>query len=210
LARAPGVLVAAWLCTLASLGWLGCNSPTATSLAQTSDGVSRTLPRAGDVLQLTPDSVEGEAVVDMPGGAGQPSLRIVTGTVKLDLAAKSTGFIMGPPEWAEVLVRFTISQKTPLHGTLKTANAMAAPVAFDAPGFQDANARIGFNVKTATIEQLPSGEVILFVRVAVRGLSTTTLMRISYQANLLWTPGGALPAAPTPPAPPPVGVPQGL
>jgi hypothetical protein len=149
-------------------------------------------------------------VVDLAGPAGQPSLRIVTGTAKLDLAAKSVGFVMGPPEWAEVLVRFTISQKNPLHGTLKAANGTAAPVAFDAPGFQDANARIGFNVKAATIEQLPSGEVIFYVKVAVRGLSTTTLMRIGYQANLLWTPGGALPAAPAPASPPPVGVPQGL
>jgi hypothetical protein len=207
LARAPGVPAASLLSVLASLAWLGCNSPTATSLAQTSDGSSRTLPRSGDVLQLAPDSVEGETVVDVAGPAGQPSLRIVTGTVKLDLSAKSAGFIMGPPEWAEVLVRFNVSQKSPVRGTLNAANGFAAPTAFDAPAFADANSRIGFGVKAATIEQLPSGEVIFYVRVSIRGMSNTTLMRIAYQANLLWTPGGALPTASPPP--PPSVVPPG-
>ena len=195
MARALGVPIGPLLGLLASVCWLGCNPTTATSLQQTSDGVTRSLPRAGDVLQIAPDNVEGEAVVDVPGAPGQPSLRIVTGTVKLDLAAKSVGFVIGPPDWAEVVARFSLSPKSPLRGTLVTANGIAAPSAFDAPSFPDSNARIGFGVKAVTIEQLPSGEVFFNVRVAVRGLNNTTLLRIAYQANLLWTPSGALPAA---------------
>lgn len=183
------------LCLLAGVAVLGCGAKTATTLTQTSDGVTSSLPRTGDVLNLAPDTIEGEAVVDVPGATGQPSLRIVTGTVKLDLAAKSVGFIMGPPQWAEVVVRFALSPKTPLRGTLVTANGIAAPSAFDAPAFPDNNARIGFGVKAVTLEQTPSGEVFFNVRVAVRGLSDTTLIRIAYQANILWNPGGAMPAA---------------
>jgi hypothetical protein len=194
LARVPGIPIGPLLCLLASVCWLGCNPTTATSLQQTSDGVTRSLPRTGDVLQIAPDNVEGEAVIDVPGAPGQPSLRIVSGTVKLDLTAKSVGFVIGPPEWAEVVARFTLSPKSPLRGTLVTSNGIAAPTAFDAPSFPDSSSRIGFGVKAVTIEQLPSGEVIFNVRVAVRGLSNTTLLRIGYQANLLWTPGGALPA----------------
>jgi hypothetical protein len=198
LARALTVLVTTLLLVLASPGWIGCSPATSTTLAQTSDGVTRSLPRTGDVLQLAPDNVEGESIVDLPGAAGQPSLRIVTGTVKLDLVAQSVGFVIGPPKWAEVVVRFSLSPKSPLRGTLNAANGFAAPVAFDAPSFPDESARIGFSVKNVNIEQLPSGEVIFFVRVAVRGLSNTTLMRLGYQANLLWTPGGAFPGGNTP------------
>jgi hypothetical protein len=186
------------LLLLASVGWLGCHAATSTSLAQTSDGVTRSLPRTGDVLQLAPDSVEGESIVDVPGAPGNPSLRIVTGTVKLDLVAQSVGFVIGPPNWAEVIVRFSLTPKSPLRGTLNAANGTAVPAAFDAPSFPDANARIGFSVKGTNIEQLPSGEVIFFVHVAVRGLENTTLMRVAYQANLLWTPGGAFPGGETP------------
>jgi hypothetical protein len=205
LARALAVPVSTLLLLLASPGWMGCNPATSTTLAQTSDGVTRSLPRTGDVLQLAPDNVEGESIVDLQGAAGQPSLRIVTGTVKVDLVAQSVGFVIGPPKWAEVVVRFSISPKSPLRGTLNAANGIAAPVAFDAPSFPDENARIGFSVKSINIEQLPSGEIIFFVRVAVRGLSNTTLMRLAYQANLLWTPGSASPggntSAPVTPAP---------
>jgi hypothetical protein len=187
----------------ASVGWLGCHTATSTSLAQTSDGVTRSLPRTGDVLQLAGDNVEGESIVDFAGAPGQPSLRIVTGTVKLDLVSQSVGFVIGPPNWAEVVVRFSITPKSPLRGTLNAANGFAAPAAFDAPSFPDTNARLGFSVKNVNIEQLPSGEIIFYVRVAVRGLENTTLMRIAYQANLLWTPGGAFPGGekPLPPAP---------
>ena len=186
------------LLLLASVGWLGCHAATSTNLAQTSDGVTRSLPRTGDVLQLPPDSVEGESIVDVPGAPGNPSLRIVTGTVKLDLVAQSVGFVVGPPNWAEVMVRFSLTPKSPLRGALNAANGIAVPAAFDAPSFPDSNARIGFSVKGTNIEQLPSGEVIFYVRVAVRGLENTTLMRIAYQANLLWTPGGVLPGGETP------------
>jgi hypothetical protein len=192
------VPVRSLLVLIASVGWLGCHASTSTSLAQTSDGVTRSLPRTGDVLQLAPDNVEGESIVDVPGVSGSPSLRIVTGTVKLDLVAQSVGFIVGPPTWAEVVVRFSLSPKSPLRGTLNSANGIAVPTAFDAPSFPDVNARLGFSVKGVNIEQLPSGEVVFFVRVAVRGLSNTTLMRIAYQANLLWTPGGAFPGGETP------------
>lgn len=203
MARALSIPLGALFMLLACPGWMGCSPSTSTSLAQTSDGVTRSLPRTGDVLQLAPDNVEGEAVVDVPGAPGQPSLRIVTGTVKLDLVAQSSGFVIGPPAWAEVVVRFSISPKSPLRGTLNAANGIAAAAGFDAPSFPDSSARIGFSVKGVTIEQLPSGEIIFFVRVAVRGLSNTTLMRLTYQANLLWTPGGAFPPAQTPaPAPP--------
>jgi hypothetical protein len=203
LARALGVPLPSFL-FLASLSWLGCHPATSTSLAQTSDGATRTLPRSGDVLEIAPDMVDGETVVDIPGAPGQPSLRIVTGAVKLDLVALSSGFIIGPPSWAEVLIRFSLTPKNPLRGTLNAANGIALPSAFDAPAFPDTNARIGFNVRATDIEQLPNGEVIFFARVAVRGLSNTTLMRIAYQANLLWTPGGALPAAqPAAPVAPP-------
>ena len=183
---------------LASVGWLGCHAATSTSLSQTSDGVTRSLPRTGDVLQLAPDTVEGESIVDVPGAPGGPSLRIVTGTVKLDLVSQSVGFVIGPPNWAEVIVRFSLTPKSPLRGTLNSANGIAVPAAFDAPSFPDQNARLGFSVKNVNIEQLPSGEVVFFVRVAVRGLENTTLMRIAYQANLLWTPGGAFPGGQTP------------
>jgi hypothetical protein len=186
------------LLLVTSLGLMGCQATTATTLAQTSDGVTRSLPRSGDVLELAPDKVEGESIVDVPGAPGQPSLRIVTGTVRLDLLAKSSGFIIGPPTWAEVVVRFSLSPKHPLRGTLNSANGIAVPAAFDAPSFPDQNARIGFSVKGVNIEQLPNGEVIFFVRVAVRGLENTTLMQIAYQANLTWTPGGALPGGDTP------------
>jgi hypothetical protein len=192
------VPVRSLLLLLASVAWQGCHSTTSTSLAQTSDGVTRSLPRTGDVLQLAPDNVEGESIVDVPGIPGHPSLRIITGTVKLDLVAQSVGFIVGPPTWAEVVVRFSLSPKSPLRGTLNAANGTAVPAAFDAPSFPDSNARIGFSVKGVNIEQLPSGEVVFFVRVAVRGLADTTLMRIAYQANLLWTPGGAFPGGETP------------
>jgi hypothetical protein len=203
LAQTLGIRFTPLLLLLASSVWVGCNPATATTLAQTSDGVTRSLPRAGDVLQLAPDNVEGEAVVDVPGAPGQPSLRIVTGTVKVDLVAQSVGFVIGAPAWAEVVVRFSISPKSPLRGTLNAANGIAAPAAFDAPAFPDQNGRIGISVKGVTIEQLPSGEVIFFARVAVRGLANTTLMRLTYQANLLWTPGGAFPGGATPtPAPP--------
>jgi hypothetical protein len=198
LARALGVSCSVLFLLLASPGWVGCNPATATTLAQTSDGVTRSLPRAGDVLQLAPDNVEGETVVDVPGTPGQPSLRIVTGTVKVDLVAQSVGFVLGAPAWAEVVVRFSISPKSPLRGTLNAANGIAAPAAFDAPSFPDSNGRIGFSVKGVNIEQLPNGEVIFFARVAVRGLSNTTLMRLTYQANLLWTPGGSFPGGETP------------
>lgn len=193
------------LLLLASVGWLGCHAATSTTLAQTSDGVTRSLPRTGDVLQLPPDSVEGESIVDVPGAPGNPSLRIVTGTVKLDLVAQSVGFVVGPPNWAEVVVRFSLTPKSPLRGTLNAANGIVVPAAFDAPSFPDSNARIGFSVKATDIEQLPSGEVIVFVHVAVRGLENTTLMRLAYQANLLWTPGGAFPGgeAPLPGTPKP-------
>jgi len=187
------------------LGWLGCNTPTATSLSQTSDGTTRALPRTGDVLQIAPDNVEGEALVDFPGPPGQPSLRIVTGTVKLDLVAQSVGFIVGPPSWAEVVVRFSLTPKFPLRGTLTAGNGIATPAAFDSPGFSDQNSRVGFSVKSVTIEQLPSGEVVFYVRVAVRGLADTKLLRMAYQANLLWTPGvtpNGQPSVP-PPAPTP-------
>lgn len=204
MARALAIPVTPVLLLLVSAGLVACNPATSTTLAQTSDGVTRSLPRTGDILQLAPDNVEGESIVDMPGAAGQPSLRIVTGTVKVDLVAQSVGFVVGPPKWAEVVVRFSISPKSPLRGTLNAANGTAAPVAFDAPSFPDENARIGFSVKNVTIEQLPSGEVVFFVRVAVRGLSNTTLIRLGYQANLLWTPGGAFPGGASPlPAPPP-------
>jgi hypothetical protein len=186
------------LLLFASVGWLGCHAATSTNLAQTSDGVTRSLPRTGDVLQLAPDNVEGESIVDMPGAAGKPALRIVTGTVKLDLVAQSAGFIIGPPNWAEVVVRFSLTPKSPLRGTLNAANGFAVPAAFDAPSFPDSNARIGISVKSTNIEQLPSGEVVFYARVAVRGLENTTLMRIAYQANLLWTPGGAFPGGETP------------
>lgn len=205
MARALGVSCSVLFLLLASPGWVACNPATATTLAQTSDGVTRSLPRTGDVLQLAPDNVEGETVVDVPGSPGQPSLRIVTGTVKVDLVAQSVGFVLGAPAWAEVVVRFSISPKSPLRGTLNAANGIAAPAAFDAPSFPDSNGRIGFSVKGVNIEQLPNGEIIFFARVAVRGLSNTTLMRLTYQANLLWTPGGAFPGgetpAPGPPAP---------
>lgn len=199
------VLVRSLFLLLASVGWLGCHAATSTSLAQTSDGVTRSLPRSGDVLQLAPDNVEGESIVDVPGVPGKPTLRIVTGTVKLDLVSQSVGFIVGPPNWAEVVVRFSLTPKSPLRGTLNAANGIAVPAAFDAPSFPDQNARLGFSVKNVTIEQLPSGEVVFYVRVAVRGLENTTLMRIAYQANLLWTPGGAFPGgeAPLPVAPTP-------
>ncbi len=118
--------------------------------------------------------------------------------MKLDLVAQSVGFVVGAPAWAEVVLRFSISPKSPLRGTLNAANGTAALAAFDAPSFPDSNARIGFSVKGVNIEQLPSGEVIFFARVAVRGLSNTTLMRLTYQANLLWTPGGAFPGGATP------------
>jgi hypothetical protein len=205
LARALGVSCSVLFLLLVSAGGVACNPATATTLAQTSDGVTRSLPRTGDVLQLAPDNVEGETVVDVPGSPGQPSLRIVTGTVKVDLVAQSVGFVLGAPAWAEVVVRFSISPKSPLRGTLNAANGIAAPAAFDAPSFPDSNGRIGFSVKGVNIEQLPNGEIIFFARVAVRGLSNTTLMRLTYQANLLWTPGGAFPGgetpAPGPPAP---------
>ena len=207
MARALGVRFPSLLLLLASLGSAGCHPTTSTSLAQTSDGATRSLPRSGDVLQIDPDKVEGETLVDLPGAPGQPSLRIVTGTVNLDLVANSVGFVLGPPAWAEVLVRFSLTPKHPLRGTLNAANGFAAPSAFDAPSFPDSNARIGFSVKATNIEQLPSGEVIFYARVAVRGLSNTTLMRLAYQANLLWTPGGALPSgqlpAPVAPVAPP-------
>ena len=201
--RALCVSFSTLLLLLASPGWSGCSSTTATTLAQTSDGVTRSLPRTGDVLQLAPDNVEGEAVVDVAGAPGQPSLRIVTGTVKVDLMVKAVGVVIGVPTWAEVVLRFSISPKSPLRGTLNAANGIAAPVAFDAPAYPDPNSRIGFSVKGVEIEQLPNGEVIFFVRVAVRGLSNTTLMRLAYQANLLWTPGGAFPTGATPAPPPP-------
>lgn len=185
---------------LVSAAWVGCAGTTATSLSQTSDGVTRSLPRAGDVLQLAPDNVEGEALVDFPGAPGQPSLRIVTGTVKVDLVSQSVGFVTGPPAWAEVVLRFSIAPKSPLRGTLNASNGIASVAAFDAPSGTDATGRIGFSVKGVTIEQLPSGEIILFARVAVRGLTGTALVRLAYQANLLWTPGGALPTA-EPPSP---------
>ena len=198
-----------WLLLLSCLLWLGCGAPTATTLAQTSDGVTRALPRTGDVLQIAPENIEGESVVDFPGAPGQPSLRIVTGTVKLDLVAQSVGFILGPPNWAEVVVRFSLTPKSPLRGALTGANGIAAPVAFDSPGFADSTTsnRVGFSVKSVTLEQLPSGEVVFYVRVAVRGLVNTQLLRIAYQATLLWTPGvlpggGApVPAAPVPATP---------
>jgi hypothetical protein len=203
LARAPFIPVTLAPLLLAGAGLVACNPATSTTLAQTSDGVTRSLPRTGDILQLAPDNVEGESIVDMPGAPGQPSLRIVTGTVKVDLVAQSVGFIVGPPKWAEVVLRFSVTPKSPLRGTLNAANGMAAPVAFDAPSFPDENARLGFSVKNIQIEQLPSGEVIFFARVAVRGLQNTTLMRLGYQANLLWTPGGAFPGGEKPlPAPP--------
>jgi hypothetical protein len=204
-ARHFGVSAHSLLLLVMSAGWLGCHTATSTSLAQTSDGVTRSLPRTGVVLQLAGDNVEGESIVDFAGAPGQPSLRIVTGTVKLDLVSESVGFVIGPPNWAEVVVRFSITPKSPLRGTLNAANGIAAPAAFDAPSFPDNNARIGFSVKSVNIEQLPSGEIIFFARVAVRGLQNTTLIRLAYQANLLWTPGGAfpggeksLPATPTP------------
>lgn len=197
-ARPLGVSVSSVLLLLSSVGWMGCHATTSTTLAQTSDGVTRSLPRTGDILQVAPDNVEGESIVDVPGAAGQPSLRIVTGTVKLDLLAQSSGFIIGPPTWAEVVVRFSLSPKHPLRGTLNSANGIAVPAAFDAPSFPDQNARIGFSVKGVNIEQLPNGEVIFYARVAVRGLENTTLMRIAYQANLTWTPGGAFPGGDTP------------
>lgn len=214
MSRALGIRLQSFLVLWASVGWLGCNATTPTTLAQTSDGTTRALPRTGDVLQITPDNVEGEALVDVPGAPGQPSLRIVTGTVKLDLTAQGSGFILGPPTWAEVLIRFSLTPKSPLRGTLNSANGIAMPAAFDAPAFTDQNGRIGFGVKSVTIEQLPSGEVIFFVRVAVRGLLDTKLIRIAYQANLLWTPGvlpGGLlpvPSAPPPAPPPPPAAPK--
>ncbi len=192
-----------FLVVFASLGFLGCNATTPTTLAQTTDGTTRALPRTGDILQIAPDKIEGEALVDVPGAPGQPSLRIVTGTVNLDLTAQGAGFILGPPTWAEVLIRFSLTPKSPLRGTLNSANGIAVPAAFDAPGFNDTNSRVGFGVKSVTLEQLPSGEVVFFVRVAVRGLLDTKLIRIAYQANLLWTPG-ALPGGQTPVAPAPV------
>jgi len=208
LARALGIRRQCYLVVAAGLGLLGCTAQTATTLAQTTDGTTRALPRTGDVLQIAPDAVEGEAVVDLPGAPGQPSLRIVTGTVVLDLSAQSVGFVIGPPTWAEVLVRFSLTPKSPLRGTLLSGNGVATLSAFDAPAFNDPNSRMGFGVKSVTLEQLPSGEVVFYVRVAVRGLVNTRLMRIGYQANLLWTPGvlpGGQPPVPTapPPAPPP-------
>jgi len=207
LARAVATALHLPLLFLCGLAWLGCSTPTATSLAQTSDGKTQPLPRAGDVLQIAPDNVEGEAVVDFPGPPGQPSLRIVTGSVKLDLVAQSSGFVMGPPTWAEVVVRFSLTPKSPLRGTLTTANGIAFPSAFDSPGFQDTNNRVGFSVKSVNLEQLPSGEVVFFVRVAVRGMMDTKLMRLAYQANLLWVPGvlptGQVPVPSPAPAPPP-------
>ncbi|MGO9830965.1 MAG: hypothetical protein ACLPJH_12580 [Myxococcaceae bacterium] len=210
MARASGVPVSSLLLLLSSLGAVGCTTPTATSLAQTTNGTTQALPRTGDVLQIAPENVEGEALVEVPAAPGQPNLRIVTGTVKLDLVAQSVGFVMGAPNWAEVVVRFSLTPKAPLRGTLVSANGIAMPAAFDAPGFQDYNNRIGFGVKSVNIEQLPNGEVVFFVRVAVRGMMDTKLLRIAYQANLLWTPG-ALPSGqmPVPPAPaqfiPPAG-----
>jgi hypothetical protein len=203
LSRALGICFPSSFVLIATLGFLGCTTTTPTTLSQTTDGTTRALPRTGDILQIAPDKIEGEAVVDVPGAPGQPSLRIVTGTVNLDLTAQGAGFILGPPTWAEVLIRFSLTPKSPLRGTLTSANGIAMPAAFDAPGFNDSSSRIGFGVKSVTIEQLPSGEVIFFVRVAVRGLMDTKLIRIAYQANLLWTPG-ALPGGQTPVAPAPV------
>jgi len=186
------------LCLLGAGAWLACSSPTSTTLAQTADGVTRALPRAGDVLQIAPDSVEGETVIDVPGAKDQPTLRIVSGTVKLDLSAKSVGFVLGPPEWAEVVVRFSICAKSPMKGTMNAANGIVMPTAFDAPAYPDASSRIGFAVKAVNIDQLPSGEITASVRVAIRGISNTTLMRLGYQMNILWTPGGPLPTAEPP------------
>lgn len=186
------------LCLLGAVAWLACGSQTSTTLTQTADGVTRALPRAGDVLQIAPDNVEGETVVDLPGAKDQPSLRIVSGTVKLDLSAKSAGFVLGPPEWAEVMVRFSVCTKSPLKGTMNAANGIVVPTAFDAPAYPDASSRIGFAVKAMNVDQFPSGEITVSVRVAIRGLSNTTLMRLGYQVNILWTPGGALPTAEPP------------
>ena len=178
--------------------WLACGAQTSTSLTQTSDGTTRALPRAGDVLQIAADNIEGETLVDLPGAPGQPSLRIATGSVKLDLSAKSVGFVLGPPEWAEVVVRFSLFPKSPMRGTMNAANGVALPTAFDAPAFPDASSRIGFAVKALNVDQLPSGEITVTVRVAIRGLSNTTLLRLGYQVNILWTPGGPLPTAEPP------------
>ncbi len=79
MARALGVRCTALLLFLASPGWIACNPATATSLAQTSDGVTRSLPRTGDVLQLAPDNVEGEAVVDVPSASGGPAFALSPG-----------------------------------------------------------------------------------------------------------------------------------
>jgi len=186
------------LCLLGAAAWLACGAQTSTSLTQTSDGTTRALPRAGDVLQIAADNIEGETLVDLPGAPGQPSLRIATGSVKLDLSAKSVGFVLGPPEWAEVVVRFSLFPKSPMRGTMNAANGVALPTAFDAPAFPDASSRIGFAVKALNVDQLPSGEITVTVRVAIRGLSNTTLMRLGYQVNILWTPGGPLPTAEPP------------
>jgi hypothetical protein len=184
---------------IGAAAWLGCSSQTSTTLSQTADGTTRALPRAGDVLQIAPDNIEGETLVDVPGAPGQPSLRIASGSVKLDLSAKSVGFVLGPPEWAEVVVRCSLFPKSPLRGTMNAANGVALPTAFDAPAFPDASSRIGFAVKALSIDQLPNGEITASVRVAIRGLSNTTLMRLGYQVNILWTPGGPFPS-PEPPA----------
>lgn len=192
------------------IGWLsiaagpGCSTPT--NLSQTTEGVTRTFP-GGGVLNLPPETVQGESVVDVPSVPGQPSLRIVTGTVKLELAARSTSVIMGPPDWAEIIVRFPLTGRARIPGALESSNAIVYPLSFDAPGMADSNSRIGFAVSGAVVEQTPSGELNVSARVAVRGLGTTSLLRIGYQANLVWrsAPGAAAaapaPAASTGPAP---------